>query len=111
MLGGWQFNGFFTFQSGAPFTVLNGSDPTGALSGINTLVGDAIRPNVYTNLDVSRMSVEQLFALDQSLRAQARPRQRNSTRFRMRTRLQVHCLDLRCQTLCLRFAGPYRAKQ
>ena len=26
---------FFTFQSGAPFTVLNGSDPTGALAGID----------------------------------------------------------------------------
>jgi len=71
LLGGWQINGFFTFQSGAPFTVLNGSDPAGALSGINTLVGDAIRPNVYTNLDVSKMSVGQLQAIDQGLRAQA----------------------------------------
>src|SRR6185503_635136 len=71
LLGGWQVNGFFTFQSGAPFTVLNGSDPAGALSGINTLVGDAIRPNVYTNLDVSKMSVGQLQAIDQGLRAQA----------------------------------------
>ncbi len=71
LLGGWQINGFFTFQSGAPFTVLNGSDPAGALAGINTLVGDAIRPNVYTNLDVSSMNVTQLFAADQSLRAQA----------------------------------------
>ena len=71
LLGGWQVNGFFTFQSGAPFTVLNGSDPAGALSGINTLVGDAIRPNVFTNLDVSRMTVTELFAADQALRAQA----------------------------------------
>ncbi|HEV2834751.1 MAG TPA: TonB-dependent receptor [Pyrinomonadaceae bacterium] len=71
LLGGWQVNGFFTFQSGAPFTVLNGSDPTGALSGINTLVGDAIRPNVYTSLDVSRMTVSELFAADQTLRLQA----------------------------------------
>jgi hypothetical protein len=71
LLGGWQLNGFFTFQSGAPFTVLNGSDPTGALSGINTLVGDAIRPNVFTNLDVSRMTVGELFGIDQGLRAQA----------------------------------------
>jgi carboxypeptidase family protein len=71
LLGGWQINGFFTFQSGAPFTVLNGSDPAGALSGINTLVGDAIRPNVYTNLDVSRMTISELFAADQLLRNQA----------------------------------------
>jgi hypothetical protein len=58
LLGGWQVNGVFTFQSGAPFTVLNGSDPAGALAGINTLVGDAIRPNIVTNLPLSQMSVE-----------------------------------------------------
>jgi len=71
VLGGWQVNGFFTFQSGAPFTVLNGSDPAGALSGINTLVGDAIRPNVFTDLNVSSMNVAQLFDIDQTLRVQA----------------------------------------
>ena len=43
--GGFQINSFFTLQSGAPFTVLNGSDPAGALSGIDGLVGNAIRPN------------------------------------------------------------------
>ncbi len=57
ILGGWQINSFFTLQSGAPFTVLNGSDPAGALSGIDSLVGSAIRPNLNTNLDVSSMSV------------------------------------------------------
>ena len=62
ILGGWQVNSFFTFQSGAPFTVLNGSDPTGALSGIAGLVGDAIRPNLATTLDISRMSIEQIYA-------------------------------------------------
>ena len=71
LLGGWQVNGFFTFQSGAPFTVLNGSDPAGALSGINTLVGDAIRPNLFTNLDVSRMTTQELFGINQALRNQA----------------------------------------
>ena len=71
LLGGWQLNGFFTFQSGAPFTVLNGSDPAGALSGINTLVGDAIRPNLFTNLDVSRMTTQELFGINQALRNQA----------------------------------------
>lgn len=60
LLGGWQFNSLFTFQSGAPFTVLNGSDPTGALSGIDSLVGSAIRPNLNTNLPTSSMSVEDL---------------------------------------------------
>lgn len=63
LLGGWQLNSAFSFQSGAPFTPLNGSDPTGALSGIDTLVGNAIRPNALTNLPVSSMTVEELFAL------------------------------------------------
>src|SRR5262249_46030496 len=53
---------FFTFQSGAPFTVLNGSDPTGALNGIDSLVGNAIRPNLNTTLDTSRMTIPELLA-------------------------------------------------
>jgi hypothetical protein len=62
LLGGWQVNGFFTFQSGAPFTVLNGSDPAGALSGINTLVGDAIRPNIATTQPLTGMTVPEILA-------------------------------------------------
>jgi hypothetical protein len=62
VLGGWQINGFFTFQSGAPFTVLNGSDPAGALSGINTLVGDAIRPNLNTTLPIAGMTIPDILA-------------------------------------------------
>ncbi len=58
--GGWQINSFFTLQSGAPFTPLNGSDPTGALSGIDGLVGNAIRPNLNTTLNVSSMNVIEL---------------------------------------------------
>jgi Carboxypeptidase regulatory-like domain len=60
-LGGWQLNSAFSFQSGAPFTPLNGSDPTGALSGIDTLVGNAIRPNALAS--VTGVSVEELFAM------------------------------------------------
>jgi Carboxypeptidase regulatory-like domain len=62
LLGGWQVNAFFTLQSGAPFTVLNGSDPTGALSGISGLVGDAIRPNLSTDRDLSNMSIAEVLA-------------------------------------------------
>jgi carboxypeptidase family protein len=62
VMGGWQINGFFTFQSGAPFTVLNGSDPAGALSGINTLVGDAIRPNLNTTLPIGGMTIPDILA-------------------------------------------------
>ena len=62
ILGGWQLSSFFTFQSGGPFTVLNGSDPTGALAGIDGLVGNAIRPNMNSTLDLSSMTVEELRA-------------------------------------------------
>ena len=60
-LGGWQINSFFTFQSGAPFTPLNGADPTGALNGIDGLVGNAIRANVIAPLPTT--SAEELFNL------------------------------------------------
>jgi hypothetical protein len=62
LLGGWQFNSFFTFQSGAPFTVLNGSDPAGALNGISGLVGNAIRPNIVSGANISGMSIPQIRA-------------------------------------------------
>jgi hypothetical protein len=61
IFGGWKVGGFLTFQSGAPFSALNGVDPGRRLSGIDTLVGNAIRPNVNTNLPVSQLSVEELF--------------------------------------------------
>jgi len=62
VLGGWQLNSFFTLQSGSPFTPLNGSDPAGALASISSLVGNAIRPNLNTTLDLSGMSVEEILA-------------------------------------------------
>ncbi len=57
ILGGWQANAFFTLQSGTPFTVLNGADPAGTLQGIDALVGNAIRPNLNTTLDLSGMNL------------------------------------------------------
>ena len=60
--GGWQFGSFFTLQSGAPFTPLNGSDPTGALAGIDGLVGNAIRPMLNTDLDLASMTIQELLA-------------------------------------------------
>ncbi len=62
ILGGWQVSSFFTLQSGAPFTALNGSDPTGALAGIDGLVGNAIRPNINTDLKLSEMTVPEIIA-------------------------------------------------
>jgi hypothetical protein len=61
-LGGFQLNAFVTLQSGAPFTVLNGADPARVLSGIDSLVGNAIRANLNTTLDVSSMSIIELRA-------------------------------------------------
>jgi hypothetical protein len=62
ILGGFQVNSFFTVQSGAPFTVLNGADPAGALSGIDGLVGNAIRANLASNLDLSSMTIREIQA-------------------------------------------------
>ncbi len=60
LLVGWKMGGVLTLQSGTPFGVLNGSDPTSALSGISAFFGDSIRPNINTNLPISGMSLEQL---------------------------------------------------
>ena len=59
MLGGWQVNSQFSLQSGSPFTPLNGADPAGALASISSLVGNAIRPDLNTTLNLSSMSVEE----------------------------------------------------
>lgn len=66
VLGGWQVNSFFNFQTGAPFTPLIGSDPTGA--------NNPLRPNIFTNVDLSSMSVVQLYHLERQLQAQANAR-------------------------------------
>jgi hypothetical protein len=60
LLGGWSVATSFSFQSGSPFSVLNGADPTGALSGISGLVGNAIRPNLNTDDDLSGMTIEEI---------------------------------------------------
>jgi hypothetical protein len=61
LLGGWQLGTVMTFQSGSPFTVLNGSDPGGVLRG--SLVGNAVRPNFAPGVDVDalrKMTVEDI---------------------------------------------------
>lgn len=63
VLGGFQMNSFFTFQSGTPFTVLNGSDPAGALNGISGLVGDAIRPNLISTVDLRGLTPREIRGL------------------------------------------------
>ncbi len=61
-LGGFQVNSFFTLQSGAPFTVLNGQDLAGALNGIDGLVGNSIRPNLVGSTNFSGMSPREIRA-------------------------------------------------
>ncbi len=61
-LGGWQANAFFTLQSGTPFTILNGADPAGTLQGIDALVGNAIRPNLNSTLNLSGMNLIEIRA-------------------------------------------------
>ena len=67
LFGGWQINSFFNFTSGAPFTPLNGTDPAGA----NALAPGTIRPNIFSDLEVSRMTVTELYLIDQRLRSNA----------------------------------------
>ncbi len=63
ILGGWQAAAFLTLQSGSPFTPLNGTDPAGALAGIDGIVGNAIRPNMNTSASVSKVSLEELLPM------------------------------------------------
>src|SRR5216683_4245342 len=60
VVGGWQISGFGTWQSGAPFSPINGPDPGFRLSGIDGLVGNSIRPNVNTTLDLSSMKIDEI---------------------------------------------------
>jgi hypothetical protein len=62
LLGGWQVSGFLTFQSGSPYSALAGADPGRLLSGIDSLIGNSIRPSLASNLDLSSMTPEELFA-------------------------------------------------
>lgn len=67
VIGGWQLDGFLTFQSGAPFSPLAGNDPGFRLSGIDALIGNALRPNVASSIDISKGKVEDLFAIRSTL--------------------------------------------
>jgi hypothetical protein len=60
--GGWQISGFLSLQAGAPFSPLAGEDPGFRLTGIDTLVGNSIRPNVNTSLDLATMPLQDIIA-------------------------------------------------
>mgnify|MGYP000961369157 CR=1 FL=1 len=63
ILGGWMASSLMTFQSGSPFSPLAGVDPGFRLSGIDSLIGSSIRPNVAPGASLAGMSVEQLWAM------------------------------------------------
>lgn len=58
ILGGWQMNSVFSFQSGAPFTVQLGTDPACAVCGL----ARTVRPNLNTSLDLSSMTISEVLA-------------------------------------------------
>jgi hypothetical protein len=60
--GGWQLSGFLALQSGAPFSPINGPDPGYRLSGVDGVVGNSIRPNLNTTLDLSNMTLPEIIA-------------------------------------------------
>jgi len=59
--GGWQVSGFLTSQSGSPFSPLAGIDPGNALTGIDGLIGLAIRPNVLPGVSLSGVSINDIY--------------------------------------------------
>ena len=61
LLGGWTVSGFTTFQSGSPFSPLAGVDPGFRLSGIDSLIGQSIRPN-SAGPAISGVTTEGLYA-------------------------------------------------
>jgi hypothetical protein len=62
LIGGWQVSGFLTLQSGSPFSVLAGADPNRLLSGIDSLIGNSIRPSLASGASLAGMNLEELFA-------------------------------------------------
>jgi hypothetical protein len=61
IVGGWQVSGFLTSQSGSPFSPLNGTDPGNALTGIDGLIGLAIRPNVLPGISLAGADINDIY--------------------------------------------------
>lgn len=62
VLGGWTVGSVLTLQSGAPFSPLNGADPTGAFAGLDALAGNPLRPNLATDLDLAALRLAEIRA-------------------------------------------------
>ncbi len=61
IVGGWQVSGFLTSQSGSPFSPLAGIDPGNALTGIDGLIGLAIRPNVLPGIQLAGTNINDIY--------------------------------------------------
>jgi hypothetical protein len=61
VVGGWQVSGSLTSQSGTPFSPLAGIDPGNVLTGIDGLVGQAVRPNVLPGVSLAGVSINDIY--------------------------------------------------
>jgi len=59
--GGWQISGALTSQSGSPFAPLAGIDPGNVLTGIDGLVGLAVRPNILPGVSLHGVSMNDIY--------------------------------------------------
>jgi hypothetical protein len=61
IVGGWQVSGGLSSQSGSPFSPLAGIDPGNALTGIDSLIGSAIRPNILPGVSLAGVSINDIY--------------------------------------------------
>jgi outer membrane receptor protein involved in Fe transport len=61
LAGGWQISGALISQSGSPFSPLAGIDPGNVLTGIDGLVGLAVRPNILPGVSLSGVSINDIY--------------------------------------------------
>ena len=61
VVGGWQLSGALTSQSGSPFSPLAGIDPGNVLTGIDGLVGSAVRPNILPGVSLAGVSINDIY--------------------------------------------------
>jgi hypothetical protein len=61
IVGGWQVSGLLSSQSGTPFSPLAGIDPGNVLTGIDSLIGSAVRPNILPGVSLAGVSINDIY--------------------------------------------------
>ncbi len=61
IVGGWQVSGLLSSQSGTPFSPLAGIDPGNILTGIDSLIGSAVRPNILPGVSLAGVSINDIY--------------------------------------------------